>query len=198
MKATQMTQAVIRAARRLDWGHNALRRRTDRIEIATLVGAIVLTVAAVPLALLVDSVVYQHDLGLSAEQTAARHQVTATLLEGTSTEPGWGGLVANVSANARWTGLDGSSHTGVIQAQQAATAGTKVGIWTDAHGNLADPPLTPAQAWGRGAMAFVIAMTVAVAALTAVVGLVRRRLNRIRYAAWDVEWQQIDPWRTRY
>jgi hypothetical protein len=40
---------------------------------------------------------------------------------------------------------------------------------------------------------------IVVAALfTTVVCLVRWRLDKIRYAAWEAEWSQIDPWRTRH
>jgi len=196
MKATQKIQAMTRTARRLGWGHNALRRPTDRIEIATLVAAIVLAMAAVPLALMAGSMVYHHNLNVSAEQTATRHQITATLLEGTPTMPAGGDAVNNALASARWIGPDGSRHTGVVSAPQDVKAGMRVSVWTNTHGDLVDPPLNTAQAWGRGALGFVATMSVVGALLATGFGLVRRRLNRIRHAAWDAEWRQIDPWRT--
>ena len=49
-------------ARRLGCGRNILRRPADRIEIAVVLAAIALTVAAVPLALSIGSAVYQRGL----------------------------------------------------------------------------------------------------------------------------------------
>lgn len=185
-------------ARRLGWGRNALRRPSDRIEIATVIAAIVLTVAAVPVALSIGSAVYEDNLAVSAAQTDSRHEVTATLLEGTSSTVTLQTVVSTVPAQARWVGPDGRQHTGIVAAPQQAAAGTAVRIWTDANGTVVSAPLSPSQAWGRGALAVVMAMAAVIALLAALVGLARWWLDRIRFAAWDAEWRQIDPWRSRH
>ena len=198
MRMTRLNLATGRTARRLGWGRNSLRRRSDRVEIAVVLVAICVAFAVVPLALVTGSVVYQQNLAVAAAQNAERFDVTAVLLEDTTSVPAWGGVVSSVPANARWVGQDGSRHSGVVSATQAAAAGTGVPIWTDAHGDLVSAPLTTEQAWGRGVLAAVAAMAVAVAFLVTVVALIRRRLNRVRYAAWEAEWRQIDPWRPHY
>ncbi len=179
MKPTQVTEAAARAARRFGWGHNELRRPTDRVETAAVVTAIALAAASVPVALLTGSIVHQRNLSTAAAQQAARHQVTAILLDAT---------VGEIPTNARWLGLDGSRHTGLVAAPGSAGAGAPVRIWTDAHGNVTDPPLDAAQAWSRGALSFVTTVAVTGGVLATAVGLLRRRLDHIRYAAWDAEW----------
>ena len=178
MQARRMTGALERTARRFGWGHNDLRRPTDRIETAAVVTAIVLGAASVPFAVLTGSIVHQRGLSTAAEQRAARHEVTAILLDG----------IAGSRASARWVGLDGSRHTGVIPAPHGAGAGTAVRIWTDLHGNVVGPPLDPARAWERGALSFLATMAATGGVLVAGIGIVRGQLDRIRYAAWDAEW----------
>jgi hypothetical protein len=185
-------------ARRFGWGRNALRRPSDRIENAVMVAAVVLTVAATPLAMSIGSAAYHYNMAISAEQTAASHPVTARLLEPTNTTVTLQSVFTRVPATAQWIGPDGSRHTGVVSAPQEAPVATAVRIWTDARGNVIGAPLSPAQAWGRGVMICVLAMLAAAAVCTASFFVVRWRLNRIRYAAWAAEWREIDPWRTRH
>lgn len=198
MHGKRFTQRLAMAARCLGWGRNALRRGTDRTENATLLAAIALALASVPLALSIGSTVYQHNLAISAEQTAAGHQVTAVLSQSTSSTVGMESVVNTMPAKARWTAPDGSRHTGTIEAPQQTATGATVHIWTDAHGAVVNVPLSPAQAWGRGALAVMLAMATSAVLLTVLVGVVRWRLDRVRIAGWEAEWRQIDPWRTRY
>jgi hypothetical protein len=191
------TRRLVAVARRLGWGRNALRRPSDRIEIIVTLAAIAVVVAVVPLALSIGSTVYRHNLDVSAKQTTSRHQVTATLLESTGTTAEAESVMATVPATARWIGPDGSRHSGMIPAPRQAQVGTPVHIWTDAKGNAVDRPLSPEQAWERGALAVVVAMGFVIMTLSGLLGLVRLRLNKIRFAAWEAEWRLIDPWRTR-
>ncbi|HVV18493.1 MAG TPA: hypothetical protein VHF06_03610 [Pseudonocardiaceae bacterium] len=185
-------------ARRLGWGHNALRRPLDRIENAARVAAVVLTIAATPLAMSFGSACYHSSMALSAEQTATSHAVTATLVEATNTTVTLESMATTVPATARWTGPDGSRHTGIVSAPQQAPAGTTVHIWTDAHGTPIDAPLSPAQAWGRGVLIGILTMLAAAAVCAVSLFVLRLRLDKIRYAAWEAEWREIDPWRTRH
>lgn len=187
------TQRLAALVRSLGWRRNALRRRTDRIEAAAALAAIVLALAAVPAALAVGARVYHHYLAVSATQAAAERQVTATLLEPAGTLP-LGSPDSTVPVRARWFQPPGVRHTGTVSAAADSAAGSTVRIWTDpGSGAQLDPPLSLDQARSRGGFAILVAMFAAAGLLAAAVGVVRLRLNRIRYAAWAEEWRRIDP-----
>lgn len=183
--------------RGLGWGHNTLRRRSDRVEASVIIGAIVLALAAIPVALVLGTRVYHHGLAVSATQAAAERQVTATLLEPTGNLP-LGVAPPTLPAQARWEQPPGVRHIGTVSAPEGSAAGSTTRVWTDPAGTLTDPPLTPDQAWTRGAFSVLAAMLLVVALLAAAVTAVRLRLNRGRYAAWADEWRQIGPRWTRH
>ena len=193
MNSTHRLAAV---ARRLGWGRNALRRPSDRIESAVLAAAVALTIAATPLAMAFGSAAYHYNMAVSAEQTAASYQVTATLQEPTDSTVILESVATTVLAKAEWTAPDGSEHTGLVSAPQEAPAGTAVHVWTNRRGDAIGAPLSTTQAWGRGVMVGILTMVAAATLCTALACAFRWRLNRIRYAAWEAEWRQIDPWRT--
>ncbi|HEX5116899.1 MAG TPA: hypothetical protein VFW65_17035 [Pseudonocardiaceae bacterium] len=178
--------------RSLGWGRNALRRRTDRIEAAVVIGAIVLTLAAVPAALAIGTRVHRHYLSVSATQTAAERHVTATLLDPSDTLP-LGSPESTVPVRARWTQPPGVGHVGIVQAAESTSAGSHVRIWTNPAGTPMDPPLSVDQARNRGGFAILAAMLAVVSLLGSMIAIVRMRLNRIRYAAWSDEWQHVGP-----
>lgn len=178
--------------RGLGWGHNTLRRRTDRIEAAVAIGAIVLALAALPAVLATGTRVYHHYLAVSAAQAAAERQVTATVLEPTGSLP-LGTAPTALPTRARWEQPPGIWHTGTVSAPERSATGSTVRIWTDPAGTPVDPPLSPDQAWTRGAFSVFAAMFLVVAVLAAAVIIVRLRLNRIRYEAWADEWRQVGP-----
>ncbi len=92
----------------------------------------------------------------------------------------------------RWT-LDGTLHTGTIQAAAGTRTGATVRIWTSRSGEQTGPPLGSAQIMRQAALAGVLA----VAGLTLLVIVsalvIRRILDRRRMAAWDAEWSATGP-----
>lgn len=197
MNSGRFRQRVASLARRVGWGRNPLRRRSDRIENAAVLGAIVLALASVPLALEIGSLVYHDNLAVVAAQHAADRQIPATLLQNAAVDTSATGPTT-VPVTARWTRPDGKSAVGQIRAPEATPAGSVVRIWTDASGNPIDPPLTEGQAWGRGALASVAAVLGLGVLLACAVGIVHSLLNRRRIADWDTEWRQIGPQWTRH
>lgn len=179
-------------ARSLGWGRSSLRRRTDRIEAAVIAGAVVLVLAAVPAALAIGDGFYHHYRTVSASQTTAERQVTATLLEPAAVLA-MGSADSTVAVRARWVEPSGVRHVGVVRATQGARAGSTVRIWTDPAGRQADTPLSVRQPWNRGGFAALATMAIVAGLLGTVIGLIRMRLNRIRYAAWADEWREVGP-----
>lgn len=192
MNSTRFGRHMASLARRVGWGRNPLRRRSDRIENVVVLGAIVLALASIPLSLEIGSLVYQGNLAVVAAQHAADRQIPATLLQSTAVDPAAIGSTT-VPVTARWTRPDGGTTTGQIRVAEDTPSGAIVRIWVDPTGNPIDPPLTEGQAWGRGALAFTGAVVALAMLLSAAVSLVRALLNRRRIADWDTEWRHIGP-----
>jgi len=197
MNRWRYTRRITSLARRLGIGRNPLRRNVDRVEIALLLAAFGLAVVALPFALRAGSATHQHGLGLSATQTAARHQVTAVLTEPAPLTVAEYGAISGPLVHARWSGPNGASHTGLVTAAPGDPAGTPVQIWNDSAGNPVAAPVTTAQADARGMLATVGVMIGVVAVLGALFGFARTRLERVRARAWTAEWRQVGPrWTT--
>ncbi len=197
MNGRHYGQKLSSLARSVGWGRNPIRRSSDRLEGIALLAALALAVAAVPLAMAIGAWSYQHNLAVSAEQTAAGRPVAATLTHDAPVTF-QGESVIQVPVRARWTYPPGSRHTGVVKGAEGSRAGTTVRIWTTPTGALTNAPLSPDQAWTRGGMTVIATMGGVLALLAAAVAFVHWRLNRKRYAAWDAEWQRIAPrWNQR-
>ncbi|HEX4704388.1 MAG TPA: hypothetical protein VH352_19840 [Pseudonocardiaceae bacterium] len=184
--------------RRFGLGRNPLRRAVDRTENAALLAAIMVAVIVIPIASAFGTAVYHDNLAESVTQSSARHQVTGVLMDAaplTVTEAGGSALIL---VNARWSGPNGVRHTGLAPASIGDKAGSPVRIWNDRYGNLADAPITAAQAKTRGLVVTMLIMMLTLAVLATLFGIVRMRLNRVRSATWDTEWRRFGPqWTTR-
>ncbi|MFD9894746.1 hypothetical protein ACFWY9_35835 [Amycolatopsis sp. NPDC059027] len=170
-----------------------LARRSDRIEAVILVGAVVLGLAAVPLAAAAGSVVYARSRAVSVQQLAERLPAEATLLaDGPVAEAaGRAGAVAEKAPTAAmWTLPDGTLRRGRIDAIQGTVTGARVPIWLDRNGNPVDPPLSVVGAGVNGAAAGMGLLAVTWALLAAVYAVSRWALDRGRYARWQSEWRR--------
>lgn len=197
MHRKRYTRRLTSLARRLGIGHNPLRRTGDRAEIALLLTAVVLAVATLPVALSVGLTAQQHNLAVSATQTAARHPVTAVLTEEAPLIAAEYGGIGGILVHASWHGPNGAEHTGIVPAAHGAAAGTRVQVWNDNAGNLVSPPVTPSQADARGMLTVVGLMAAVIAVLAALFAFARTRLERVRAAAWTADWQRTGPqWTT--
>ncbi|MEU6772298.1 hypothetical protein [Streptomyces sp. NPDC046759] len=130
-----------------------------------------------------------------AQQRAHRHAVRAVLVA----DPRRGGgadwaVGGQVWAAVRWTAPDGTRRTGDTLVRSDLKAGARVVVWQDDHGRLtpakpADPVESEMEAGLFGAAAFVaVALPVYGAGALGRVWLDRRRI-----AAWDREWNLVEP-----
>jgi hypothetical protein len=173
------------------FGRNPLLRWTDRTEACVIVFAILVALAATPVCAAAGVGVYRSHARLYAEQSLARHSVTATVVEKDPRphQP----RSTGVSVLAMWlVAADGArggevevAHTGWMSRDRAVNAGDRIDVWVDDAGAPIAPPTPPSQAWldavGYGAGIWLVAAL----GLTAAVGMVRSPLNRIRRVQWE-------------
>jgi hypothetical protein len=173
------------------FGRNPLLRWTNRTEACVIVFAILVALAATPVCAAAGVGVYRSHARLYAEQSLARHSVTATVVEKDPRphQP----RSTGVSVLAMWlVAADGArggevevAHTGWMSRDRAVNAGDRIDVWVDDAGAPVAPPTPPSQAWldaiGYGAGIWLVAAL----GLTAAVGMVRSPLNRIRRVQWE-------------
>jgi hypothetical protein len=171
---------------------NALRRPSDRVElalVALLLTAFLATVIVAPF------------LGARIDQSQSAaaqhlHPAVAVLSDG---GPYGNGLAGNGWAIARWRAPDGQQRIGTLTTLTApdiwnASPGARVPVWLNSSGVPAIPPPGP------GTTLFTTVSIVMLAGITLMIcyWLCRVVLDRRRLAAWESAWARIGPrWTTR-
>jgi hypothetical protein len=184
------TQAA-RAVRGLWPDRNPLRRTLDRVEAAVACVLVVVFLAGAPLAAVAVGHVVYSAASRTARAEVSWRQVPAVL---TATAPAAGFRQDQVTVPARWTAPDGTRHTGTVPAPAGTRAGRAVLVWVDAAGRLTGrPPLQPSQVRDQAVLATMVT-PLAVGFILLCAGLlVHAVLGRRRLAAWDTDWQAIEP-----
>jgi hypothetical protein len=198
MTIVRACRPIIWFARRVGLAPSPLRRSVDRVESLLVMGAILLAVAALPVAVATGRATYDGALRTAATQAAASSQVGATLVQDAPDVTDSSGAVATSPALAVWTTADGSVRSGQVNAPAGSPAWATVSIWIDPQGQPVSPPLTTEQAAGRGLVTGVLAELAVILALAGVVTLLRWPLNRRRDADWENEWRTVGPRWTKY
>lgn len=161
-------------------GRNPLVRTSDRIEVAVMALAVLISLFSVPIAGAIGTAVHDDRAHVYAEQQHDRHRVTATATADNTSSPRGG----PVAAAARWQFGDVES-AGALTSDTPVNEGSSVDIWVDRNGRHVS---APAPSWQAGvdavgaAMAFWLSVAAAAALLVA---LVRRWLRRTRDAGWN-------------
>lgn len=165
-------------------GRNPLIRRSDRIEALVVCLAVLLCVVAIPIAAAVGTAVHDVRMRYYAEQAQARHQVTATAGEDALVE--FQPNHVSFSARTSWT-FAGRKHADVVAWSDRVKSGDQQTIWVNDAGDDVGPPPSPRQATSDGIGAAFAAWSLVAAASAVSVYVVRRRLERWRFAQWDRE-----------
>ncbi|GAA1513150.1 hypothetical protein GCM10009677_52760 [Sphaerisporangium rubeum] len=167
---------------------NPLRRRTDRVEALAALACVLMFTASLALAFLTGNALYRD--GLAAERSgqwvAARvlrdAPVPRTSIDTVRTE-----LRTPVS----WV----DTHNRQVIADAPVFLGTKAGttvrVWLDAKGRPGGTQPDRAMTVARALAGATGAVTVAGGLLLGCFALVRRSLDRRRYAEWDVAWLAV-------
>jgi len=187
---------MTRCARRLGFDSNPLRRRTDRIEAAIRLAAVILLLVAVPIATIaVGRQVDYLALRQAHAQQAADHQVTAVLLQQAQATgvPDPYTSIQLTYVLARWQPPSQAPRSGQVLAAAGARAGSTVKVWVDASGAVTSPPPDHRMIAGDVCIASIVACLVACLLVLGSNALARRVLDYRRLRAWDAEWRAAGP-----
>jgi len=162
---------------------NPLVRLTDRLEAAALLLIVTMALLAAPIAGAVGTATYDSLAHRYAVDRASRDRIVAKVTGDSDLAP-----VAYEEpflTPIRWE-YRGSEHTGEIRTYRMA-AGDTLNIWVDPSGERTTQPLTDQNAASEAVVTgfglWFSGVGIAVAAWL----MFRLRLNRLRYAAWDRE-----------
>ncbi|GAA3772108.1 hypothetical protein GCM10022403_004230 [Streptomyces coacervatus] len=169
------------------WRANPLRRRDDVIEAWLVLALWALftvggTLAGVLTARTADDVFMQ--------QRAERIPVTAVLLTST---PRAEAKSYRAFAQVRWTGADGSAHTGKTLVDGGLRAGSTTELWTDTRGNLTTRPPSPTDAAAEAVLLGAASALAVTGIAFGATGAARWWLDRRRIDGWGREWDLVGP-----
>lgn len=173
------------------WG-NPLARGVDRAEAGIVLALTLGWLLSLPLIGAIGSGEWARIDARVAAERATMVPVDAVISgEAMLTTAGQDGTAIDVTAPAVWTGRDGRPAGGVVHVPAYPRVGQHTTVWLDPAGQVvAQPPET-------ATAAFLTVLTAAAAwflvgaVLTAVWWILRRRLDRIRWDGWDLEWARF-------
>ncbi|MFC5721589.1 hypothetical protein ACFP1Z_15565 [Streptomyces gamaensis] len=179
------------------WRRNPLRRRTDVLEAALGVAALVLMLLAGPaVGWATGSLAHRALLETAREQQLHRHLVTATTLQvlpgraaETETEAA-AGREGHHRVIAGWPGPDGRQLSGQVAVRRTPSPGYRFPLWTDDRGRVAGRPMDRGTAAVQAALAGAGAAAGAAGAVEGMRRLVLWRMLRRRYARWELAWER--------
>lgn len=126
---------------------------------------------------------------------AHRHQVRATTTARAEDPPVAirPGAKPQSSAPAVWAYPDHVRRSGTVQVPPRTPQGRTLTIWVDDRGRPARPPDSTADLVLTALAGGTAAAGAATASAAGVLALVRRRSEGHRLAAWEREWEQVEP-----
>jgi hypothetical protein len=174
-----------------------LARRSDRVEAAMMIVAVLGLLIAFPLAVIVGTTTYHGQSTISAGQQSSRHPATATLIETAPTPvPAADGAYLGTGAGAagvraRWTVAGGAERIGTVSADAGSPAGTQVPIWVSDAGNAVPAPMSQSDVATTSVLAGVFSWLVVALGATGLYWSARLILDRRRATRWDREWAHV-------
>ncbi|MFJ1708889.1 hypothetical protein [Kitasatospora sp. NPDC088346] len=173
---------------------NPLSRRSD-VQRSRIAIALTLALAvSLALAMLTALDVLRIDQRQARYEGQHRHRTMATTVAAPvpdvpGTRTGTGGF----HAQAVWQFPLATYGSGPVEVAPTAGAGTEVAVWVDDHGRAVSAPLPGTEAVTRAVLAGAGAMVaLSGVALTGYL-LGRRVIDRTVSAAWETEWEGVEP-----
>jgi hypothetical protein len=182
---------VLMQARRFGLRCGPLRRRVDRVEAALRLGALVIALLMIPVAIVLGTAVRDDREFAAAERRAELQQVHAQAVEdafaGTVVVPGqvsWPIRVVYQDAH-------GVERHGIADGLIGTKAGADVMIWLDRSGGIVPRPPQPGDGTALGVAVGLTTVTVSWLLLSGLFVVARRPLDRRRADDWDREWAEV-------
>jgi hypothetical protein len=163
---------------------NSLVRASDRIEATAIFVGLASAVLVVPFAGALGTAIYDNRVHAFTAERLAVHEVEATATQDSSVTrlP----YQSSVLTPLQWQ-FAGHTHTNIVSTPGDMEVGERTSIWVDAAGDRVERLPSDLDAALEAVMA-AFGLWVAVAGGGAAGwALLRPRLNRMRYAAWDRE-----------
>ena len=163
---------------------NSLVRASDRIEATAIFVGLASAVLVVPFAGALGTAIYDNRVHAFTAERLAVHEVEATATQDSSVTrlP----YQSSVLTPLQWQ-FAGHTHTNIVSTRGDMEVGERTSIWVDAAGDRVERLPSDLDAALEAVMA-AFGIWVAVAGGGAAGwALLRSRLNRMRYAAWDRE-----------
>ncbi|AGB21184.1 hypothetical protein Mycsm_00743 [Mycobacterium sp. JS623] len=171
-------------------GRNPLVRTSDRVEVAVMALAVLVSLIVMPFAGAIGTAIHDEHAKTYATQQHDRHQVAApadkTAADKTATDKAAAPTGPAAVLQARWRAGD-VENAGALDWANPTKDAAGADIWVDNNGRQVGPP---AASWQAAADATVAAAGVWLAATTIAalaVALVRRGLRHARSNAWNRE-----------
>jgi len=168
---------------------NPLRRASDRAETGIVAGLAVAFLLGAPLiAMAVWHLAFSTAFTTADAEHGGWHPVPARLLAAAPQSYGYA-----VTAPARWRAPGGAVRSGPIPVPPGTRAGATVTVWAGPAGLLTRTPTSPFQAALQAYVTAAMAVPCWGMFLLCAGLLGRRLLDDRRLAAWDADWQAMDP-----
>ncbi|GAA5103656.1 hypothetical protein [Haloechinothrix salitolerans] len=181
-------------------GGNPLIRPSDRRQARLAAVLIALALLSGPLMAAYGFSYHASLTDRAAAQQHDRYRVDAIVTEDAPVTERNGAMAFQMprqaTALAEWSTPDGKRHEGTVPVAGGASAGDTITIWVDGDGDRTTAPLSPGQTVTAAVLATIGTWLLFVAALAGIYVLMRVRLDRERYAAWEREWREFDEHRT--
>lgn len=165
-------------------------RRSDRVEAVAVMAAAVLSLLAIPLAVVAGMYAFSASMVAVHRESSDRQRVVATVV---ATVPEQSLRTTGVASQATvaWRAPSGRRLTADIPVVGVPKTGSHLDVWIDRAGHRVAAPLTRSQAQVQSD-AIGIAVGLAVPTLAYLLLLsVRALLVRGRARAWDAEWIEV-------
>jgi hypothetical protein len=186
-----------RPARWLGFDRNPLRRRSDHVEAAVRLTAVIGVVVAVVIGIVLGLQSYRQGVRAEEHQASTRHLTQAVVIQGAAPpKVAPSGGVVSPRAHVTWKAPDGTAREGYVEAEPAKRAGDTVLIWTDQRGAVTTRPqdreTTTVTSITRG-VGIPLGAFAVFGGLVIGVRVVNQRQARRR---WEAEWNVVEPsWR---
>lgn len=164
-------------------GRNPLVRRADRVEAAATLLMALLAILALPIAAAAGTAMHESLANEFTQERLSHSQVDGTASADSRDVPQLYGEAYLTEIS--WE-VDGLAHTETLRTGQLR-AGEHLAVWVDEAGNRTTKPPSDADAVVQAAVAACGLWATALTPAVALWLLLRRRLTRARWMAWDRE-----------